>query len=127
MGDKALVNPTITINNIAFPYLPNTSKMTEGKGEQSVRTQVSGGNIESIYSDDAESKIGKVMFELANTVKNIELARGWKSNEDQNSIIISADPDFTRTFGNMALLNDYEISFSKDGNLSLEFSGNPAV
>ncbi len=127
MSDKSLVNPTITLNNIAFNYLPNTSKFTEGKGEQTVRTQVSGGNIEAIFSDDAETKIGKVMFELANTAKNIELARTWKSLENNNNIIISDESGFTRTFNNMALVNDYEISLSKDGNLPLEFMGDPAV
>ena len=127
MSDKSLVNPTITVNNIAFSYLPNSAKFSEGKGEQNVRTQVSGGNIESIFSDDAETKIGKVMVELANTAKNIELARTWKSLENNNNIIISDASGFTRTFNGMALVNDYEISLSKDGMIPLEFAGDPAV
>lgn len=126
MSNKALVNPTVNVNNQAVFIIANSCTYNEGKGEQTVTTQVSGSNVETVFSDNAETKMSKVAFELSNTPANIETARLWKSLENNNGIIIQDDSGFTRTFTNMTLTNDYEVNLGTGGNIPLEFMGDPA-
>lgn len=126
MGQKALVNPTVNVNNQAVFIIPNSCMYTEGKGEQTVSTQVSGSNVETVLSDNAETKMSKVSFELSNTPANIETARLWKSLENNNGIIIQDDSGFTRTFTNMTLTADYEVNLGTGGNIPIEMMGDPA-
>jgi hypothetical protein len=123
---KRITSPTITVNNYTVGIQPNTGTYREGKGEQTVSTAAAGNTIDTIYSDNAESKMSFVSFELPTTAENIELARSWKSNED-NNLISLVDTGVTRTFQKMALTNDYDVNLSSDGTIALEFMGLPAV
>jgi len=119
--------PTITINGITVPIAPNTFTFTEGKGEQSLEVQSSGGGtVESVYMDNAESKLSKVTFSMKNPAENIDLIRSWKSNLNNNSISAVAE-GFTRTFNNAALTSDYEVNLGSGVQIDLEFMSDAAV
>jgi len=124
---QALANPIVTINNEAIFVLPNSVMYTEGKGEQNIRTQSAGGGaVQTVFSEDVESNKSKVNLSITNTQENIDIARTWKSNQDANVISI-VSPGFSRTISSTALINDYEVNLSADGEIALEFEGLPSV
>jgi len=126
MSNEAVVNPTIVINNIAISVRPNSVKFTDGKGEQSMRVQSSGGgNTETVLSKNVESNMSKLMFEMINTATNIELARGWKNNGNTNAATLTGE-GLSRSFNNMSILNDYEVDLASDGVIAIEMTGDPA-
>jgi len=128
---EQLSNGAILVNNDIVSYIPNTLTFTEGLGEQSIRAASAGGNqTEQVYSDNIEMRYSTVKFELPATVDNIAKTRQWKQNKNQNLIQIqgrTADGDLSRTFSQAALLTDYEVPLTNDGNIALEWRANPAV
>lgn len=126
MANKALANPTVVINNTSVPVVPNSVKFKEGLGEQNVRTQASGNNVQTVFSDNAEGKMGMVGFSIYNTPENISLARTWKTNLNENAITLTGT-NFSRTFTNMALTSDYEVNLGSDTVIDIEFIGDPAT
>lgn len=131
MAKFAVSKPSLTINNNPVAVLPNTVKYDEGEGETTVRTQsTGGGGIELVISDNAEEKFSTVSFEMANTVDNIALARGWKKNPGLQVVKISGEAGgkkFNRVINGASIANNYEVELSSDGKLSLEMKGEPAI
>lgn len=124
---KVLANPTVVVNNNPIAIVPNSFSYTEGFGEQQLRVQSAGGNsLEYAASDDVTTKKAMFKFEMLNTSENIENARQWKQNLNQNVVSVSED-SFSRTFTQAMIVNDYEVSLSSDGNISLEFNSARAV
>jgi hypothetical protein len=128
----ALSDVTITVNNEPIAIVPNSFKFTEGKGEQTYRAaSAGGGSVEPVYSNDVTSLFSSFGFELYNTIGDIESARQWKSNRDQNVVgMTGKTPDgktISRTFARAAILNDYEVQLGSDTTFSLEFKSKPAV
>lgn len=129
MASRAISTPSVIINNIPIGIVPNSLKFTEGFGEQTMRTQsAGGGTVDVVYSLNAESLMSKVSFEMINTAENVALARGWKSNLNDNAIsLIDSATGFSRNFANMALTTDYEVNLGADTTISIEFMGDRAV
>ena len=128
MSAISVSTPSITVNNVVIGIKPNSFSYTEGFGEQSIRVQsAGGGTVEQVYSQDATSKYSMVKFIIYNTPLNIENARAWKSNLNNNAISITDDNGITRHFNRMALINNYEVKLSADGEIELEFHGSAAV
>ena len=124
---KVIANPSVVINNAPTNIVPNTLVFTEGFGEQNVRTQSSGGgSVETVFSNNVETNMSKVNFSLFPTTENIELAREWKSNLDENAIQITSD-EFNRSVNGAALINDFEVNLGSDTTIDLEFVGASAV
>lgn len=124
---KAITSPVIQINNETIYIVAGSGTFDEGLGEQKIDPQSSGNRVEAVFSDDLSTHIGKVKFDLKPTADNIEKARAWKILKNDNGIVINGDDSHVRTFTNMALINSYEVTYSPDGNISLEFNGDPAI
>lgn len=123
---KVLSNPTVVANNNPTAIIPNSFGYTEGLGEQTVRTQsTGGGSVEQVSSEDVTTRKSKFKFEMLNTADNIDLARTWKRNGNQNVFSVSED-SFSRTFTNAIIVNDYEVTLASDGNIALEFESSAA-
>lgn len=128
-----LNQPSVIINNNPVPIVANSLKMKEGLGEQDLKTQsTGGGNVIQVYCDNIENKISEISFELLTTVENTEAARGWKLNQNKNTITIHGtdtitNAQLTRTFVGCALTENYDIEFSSDGKLAISFKGETAV
>lgn len=128
MTEFAISKPSVIVNDNPVNILPNTFKFGEGLGETTVRTQsAGGGSVESVISDNAEDKLGKFSFEMANTPGNIALARGWKQNPGVNSVDSTGSGNFSRIFNNSSITNDYEVTLSTDGNIALEWAGDAPI
>lgn len=128
---EQLSNAQVLVNNDVVAIIPNTLTFTEGLGEQSIRAASSGGaQSEQVFSDNIEMRYSTVKFEIPPTVENISKAREWKINKNQNLVQIAgrtADGTVTRTFSQAALLTDYEVPLTSDGNITLEWRANPAI
>jgi len=126
-GPIALVNPSVLVNNLSVPVVVNSVSYTEGRGEQTVRVQsAGGGSVQSVYSDDVESKLSMVKFAMLPTAENIALVLGWKDNTNANVISITG-AGLTRSFTNAVLTSDYEVVLGSDTQLDLEFKTDAAV
>lgn len=126
-----LTDATVIVNNEAIAILPNTLTFDEGEGEQIVRAaSIGGGKAETIYSQDIESKVGMVKFELPTTPENIELARSWKKNQNRNVVTIAGstpEGDVTRTFTQSAVTNNYEVNVGSETSIEIVLHGNSPI
>ena len=126
-----IANATLIINNEPVAYIPNSLVWNEGLGEQKMRNATyGGGENEAVYSDDAETKVGKVMFELPTTIANVIATRQWKLNRNNNVaqvLVNNADGTLTKTFSGAAILNSYDVPAGAETNIAIEFESKPAV
>lgn len=126
-----LSTAAVLVNNEVVTVVPNSVKFTEGFGEQQVRAgSVGGGGVEQIYSQDVESALGKVMFDIHTTPENVRLQRSWQSNQNRNVVQIAGttdEGDVTRTYTQAAMVNDPEIEIGTEGVISIEFMANSPV
>lgn len=126
-GPIALVNPTVVINNVSVPIVPNSFSYTEGLGEQKMRVQsAGGGSVQSVLSNDVETNLSKIEFEMYPTSDNIDLILSWKQNSNNNGISVSGE-GLTRSFGNAALTSDYKVALGSDTKIPVEFHSDAAV
>lgn len=124
----ALANPTVIINNLSVPVVPNSVMFTEGLGTQKVRVQSSGGGaVQSVVSNDVETNLSDFKLSIYPTADNIELIRGWKVNTGLNAISCTADGGFSRSISNATVVNDYEVKMGADTNIEVEFKGDAAI
>lgn len=132
MGDKVISAPSISVNDSPVAIVPNSFSYTEGKGEQTVRVvSTGGGAVEQVYSQNVESNLSNVKFTMLPTLANIDLARQWKTNENQNVLVVTGKDGngntFDRTFQNAGLINDTEIQLGSETVIELEFLSDAAV
>lgn len=123
---QILTSPDLKINNISVAYAGNTVTLMEGLGERTFTVQASGGAVEAVWGDDVTTKIGGVKFSLSNTDTNVELAKVWHGNGEENVITVSKG-SYTRSFAKAVLVTDPEYTFSNDGAVEIEFKSQPAV
>jgi hypothetical protein len=127
MSEKGVATPGLIINNILFPYKPNTIVFTEGLGEYKLRVASLGGSkTERVFTKDVESMFGMIKGTFYTTKENIKEARKLKLNEDTNVVQIVED-GFDRTFNNAAVVNNYEIPAGFEAEFELEFQSDPPV
>ena len=125
---KGLSTPTITVNNVTVAIIPESFTFTEGKGEATMRAASSGGGrVTMVFNRDVSTQISEPKFGLYNTNENLELAKEWANNDDENAITATDVTGFTRTFTGAAITNNYEPKLSSDGSIDLEFMSEPAV
>lgn len=126
-----LADAAVLVNNEVVPIVPNSLEFTEGFGEQAVLPQSIGeGNVENVFSNNLESSMAMVKFELRSTIENIKLARSWKQNQDQNVVQVAGrtvDGEMVRTFTGAVLVNDYPVPIGSDATIEIEFHSNRAV
>ena len=126
-----LSDATFQVNNEAVATIPNSISFTEGLGEQTVKAaSIGGGASEPVYAYNLESNFAMVKAELPSTPENIELAKSWKTNRNNNVVqIIGETPEgtVTRTFSRAAIVSDYEIGIGADATIPVEFRSAPAI
>lgn len=126
MGSEAISVGQLIINDVVVPYVPNSFKFSEGFGEYAQRAAVVGsGSSEVVFSENAESKLSKVTFEIYPTADGIALARAWKAGKFSNVIEYVAS-GMQRTVTSAAITNDFEVEIGADTTITLEWMGDPA-
>lgn len=126
MSNVALSVPGIAVNNIPIEIVPNSFKFVMGKGETNVRSASAGGGASrSIHTENAETKIGKMSWEMYVTDDNIELISGWKANIGTNFVSAQQPVTNPKSGGSMSMVNDPDFEASADGVVAVEFEGDP--
>jgi hypothetical protein len=134
MADRqTLYNPAVTINGLDVKFTPNSITYTEGFGEAKVRTRSGGGGAtDTVYSKDLETAYSTFKISVRTTADMVELIRIWLVLENDN-IITLTDSDtlgnqlLSRTFKHAAIINNPTVNISADGDVELEFHGDPVI
>lgn len=127
MTTRTLSNPTVEVNDQAIAIIPNSLSYKKGQGDKTVKAQSAGGNaVEAIVTENAETKISMVKFKLYNTKENFDLANGWTDLISGNTIRLS-EGDLTESFRGMVVTSEPERMIGADGELELEFMGQPVL
>lgn len=128
---RGLANPTVEVNDRVIEIKPNSLKLKDGAGDITVRNQSAGGDAGTrIITEDAESKTGKVTFELITETTNIGLTQGWLRQSRQgagNVIRITGEGGFSRAFRNMRITEEPEYDIGADGSYEVMFEGDVAA
>ena len=125
-----LSDAAVIANNEVVGIIANSLKYTEGFGEYKVRGVSMGGKTEQVFSEDVESAMSKLDFELPTTVENIALVRQWKANKNQNVFqVAGSTPDgkITRTFTQAAVVNDPEVGIGSEASIPIEIMSNASI
>ena len=126
-----LSTSTVLVNDEVVAIVPNSLKFVGGKGERRVRTaSVGDGVTEQILSQDIETAVGKVMFDLHTTKINVDLYEDWQEKGNGNTVGIAGrtdEGDFTKTFTQAVMTNDPEAEIATEGNIAVEFSSNRSI
>ena len=128
----AISNPSIRINDETISIVPNSVMVTLGGGEVNSRAASAGGNaIEIVHSSNAETKVGKINFDVYPTPDAISKITTWQRSIGANTAQVvgnlSDGSQFSLTMDTASLINDPELELSADGVISLEFSGAPVA
>lgn len=119
----------IRINGSIIQFVQSSLSIKMGYGETNVRTQVSGRNTTVVSSENLDTAIAEVSFDMvvSDTGDSVDIRRlvqGWKANSGANTIFIESDgAGVSQNFVNMSLTIDPVINEAPDGNLSLTFMG----
>jgi len=130
MSNIVLSTPAVIINNETYAIVPNSFMYDGGEGEINVRAASSGGgNVESVHSSDAESKIGVCKFDIFLRTGVDKSIATWKENIGANSVQAvqkaGSGEAITLSWDHMSLAPAVEREASADGVTSLEFKGDP--
>lgn len=131
MGRTALSVPSLVINNVTIPIVPNSLKYDGGEGEINVRTASAGGEqVDIITTVNAENKIGMVMFDVFTTTDLDTKIADWKTRIGANTVQFNQNigglPN-ARSFDNMSITDGVERDASADGVTSIKFMGGQMV
>ena len=125
---RTLSNPTVEVNDIIIAIKPNSLSFKKGKGDKNVRAQSAGGNsIDTIITEDAETKVSMVKFMLITTKEGIELLDGWEDAGDSGNTVRLSDGDFVVSFRKMVVTTEPERGTGADGETEVEFHGQPVL
>lgn len=128
MGNRTLSVPTVIINNETYSIVPNSFVYTGGEGEVTVRAaSAGGGNTVSVHSQNAETQISNVKFDIF-LVPGVDAnIATWKEQVGANALQAiqgsTTGESVTLSWDNMSLINDVERQASADGVTSLEWAG----
>lgn len=127
MTIRTLSNPAVEVNDQAIATIPNSLSYKKGQGDKVVKAQTAGGNaIEAVVTENAETKISMVKFKLFNTKENFDLANSWIDNISGNTIRLS-EGELIESFRGMVVTTEPERMIGADGELELEFMGQPVL
>ena len=123
---RQLSTPQVLVDGVTIAIVPNKCKVRI-PGDTKVRAMSSGGgSVQTVHGFNAESLVGKVDFEIANTAENSDRVRKWKANARLGigSTITVIETDVAQyVHQNMYLTKDTELVFSSDGSINLEWEG----
>ena len=124
MGQKALSVPSINVNNITYSIVPNSFSYEPGYGEINVRSASAGGGIsESIHTEDAETKIGMMKWEMYVTDLSRAAVASWKKLTALNFIAATQTGSAALSLSFASMSNNPTFEATADGKVEVEFRG----
>jgi len=132
MAKRVLSVPQVLINDEVITIVPNSFTYDAGEPEINVRaSSIGNGEVESVHTENAESAISKVSFDVfLDTALDSKVAT-WKLSVGTNTVKaleqVTGGDSFVRTFPGMSLMSRVERDASADGVTTLEWSGDQMV
>lgn len=126
----SFANPVIEINDDPIFIKPNSLVVKKGHGTTNVRAQsAGGGSIDTVDTEDAETKKSLIKFTLYTTSKNIDLYDEWHSYKENGNVVSISEKDgsLAISFVKMKVVSDNEISTGADGEFEVELNGPPVI
>lgn len=121
MSKIILSDPVTVANNINVKIKPNSVELDFGTGERVVRMQSAGGGAkELVAGKNVETEIPGFKLTLEPTEENIEFARTWARNFDENTFsFLEGDKSFTCK--RVVLMTSVIVGLAAEGEIPLEF------
>lgn len=127
MTQTVLSNLTLRVNNRTVGYKPNTLSFVTGRGEISTKGVSVGAGISDIsVSENVETFVGKIKFELYTTAENEDLFKEWKEAAIAvGNVVKIFGTAFTGTMTSATVKNDPDMKTGVDESFEVEFEGKP--
>ena len=123
---RTLSNPTVEVNDDPIRIVPNSLVYKTGQGDKAVKAQSGGGNdIETVVTENAETKVSMVKFKLFNTEQNLAIVKIWMAGFS-NTIELS-EGSTAESFRGMVVTTEPERNIGADGDLEITFEGQPSL
>lgn len=126
-----LSDAVVLLNNEKIGIVPNTLKFNLGRGEQTQLVVSDGeGQVSLVFSDNVESKIAMVSFDMRTTLDNIELVDEAKLRGNDNTvqlILKGSETTRTYTFRGAAITSQVEYGVGSDTVIPIEVASLPAT
>ena len=126
-ANSELSTPQVIVDGETIAVVPN-SVVVRVPGEAKVRAMsIGGGAIEVVTGLDASTLIGHVKFEIPSTRRNADRVLKWKQKMKvgEKMTVNIVFPNGAFPHQQMSLTKDTEIAMKSDGNIPLEFEGQP--
>lgn len=123
----------ILVNGKEVAYVQASLKTKNGHGETTNRVQVSGRSTQIIPSENLETKIAEVSFDIVTSDSDSDsdprvLIKTLKANVGANQVMLIPDGvGQTQLYTNASLTNDPDIDESPDGVIMLTFQSQPVI
>lgn len=117
---------TILVNDIPVAVVPNSIEYDPGFGEINVRSASVGGQAsQSVHTENAENKIGRVKFEMFVTEDARANVRLWKQLIAANRISGVQSGGSPFVLNGASMTNNPTFNPTADGTVEVEFKGDP--
>ena len=112
----------LTVNNEPIGIKPNSFSFTDGRGDRTVRTKMSGNNSTTIASTDVETAISMCKFSLIMESSTPDTVIEWRDNIDAN-VVVAQDSSTgkTYTFNRAIITTSPEFAAGADAEVEIEF------
>jgi hypothetical protein len=121
-----LVNANTVVVNGQTVAVVEKPKYKRGVPKVEVKTATIGDKVQVYENVDYTEATGEVVIKIQPTAENIELLENWQDNIGKNAIrMVDSRTGFTKTFNNMSIMEDVEIDFGTE--IEVTFTGGQGV
>lgn len=122
-----LTDVTVRVNDVVFPYIPNSLKVKTGIAVVKFQPLVAAGVIDVISTPDYSTAMGGVSFDMKTTDFAYEQEQALDESKGANTIVLSSQSnEWTLVLEKQSLGPVREFDHAAEGVVSFEFMGNPA-
>lgn len=121
-----LVNANTVVVNGQTVAVVDKPKYKRGVPKVDVKTATIGDKVLVYENVDYSEATGQVVIKIQPTAENIEMLENWQDNAGKNAIrMVDSRTGFTKTFNNMSIMEDVEIDFSAE--IEVTFTGGQGI
>ncbi len=121
-----LVNANTVVVNGQTVAVVDKPKYKRGVPKVDVKTATIGDKVLVYENVDYSEATGEVVIKIQPTAENIEMLENWQDNIGKNAIrMVDSRTGFTKTFNNMSIMEDIEIDFSAE--IEVTFTGGQGI
>ena len=121
-----LVNANTVVVNGQTVAVVDKPKYKRGVPKVDVKTATIGDKVLVYENVDYSEATGEVVIKIQPTAENIEMLENWQDNIGKNAIrMVDSRTGFTKTFNNMSIMEDVEIDFSAE--IEVTFTGGQGI